>query len=74
MFRSLTPEKQQSLMNRLEKFNSLSPTKRAQVLNRMETYEHLSPAQQKQADTCTRVSRIAARSAEPGFTGIQAAA
>ncbi len=48
-FRSLSPDQQQKLIDRLHRFDNLSPNEKAKVLNRMEAFEHLTPAQQQQA-------------------------
>ncbi len=48
-FRSLSPDKQNHLLDRLRKFNSQPPEKKAQILNRMETFEHMTPEQQQTA-------------------------
>ncbi len=48
-FRSLAPEQQQKLIDRLHHFDNLPPTEKAKILNRMEMFEHLSPTQQQAA-------------------------
>ena len=52
-FRSLPPEKQNHLLDRLRNFNSQPPEKKAQILNRMETFEHMTPQQQQRRATCS---------------------
>lgn len=48
-FRSLSPDQQQKLIDRLHRFDNLSPSDKAKVLNRMDAFEHLSPSQQQAA-------------------------
>lgn len=48
-FRSLPPDEQQKLIDRLHRFDNLPPDQKAKILNRMDAFEHLSPAQQQQA-------------------------
>ena len=73
-FRSLPPEKQNHLLDRLRKFNSQPPEKKAQILNRMETFEHMTPEQQQTArNLFHRYRNLARRSEEQGFAGLSAA-
>jgi hypothetical protein len=47
-FRRLSPERQQLLRERLQRFSSLPPQEQLRRLNRMETWEHLTPGQRQQ--------------------------
>jgi DNA-directed RNA polymerase subunit F len=49
-FRQLPPQRQEQLVNRLQKFDSMTPQERQRVLNRMEMIEHLPPEQQRRAN------------------------
>ena len=48
-FRSLPPDEQQKLIDRLHRFDNLPPNEKTKILNRMEAFEHLTPAQQRAA-------------------------
>jgi len=47
-FQRSTPEQQQQMRQRLEKFNNLPPDQKQRVLNRMDMLEHMSPAQRQE--------------------------
>jgi len=49
VFRTLPPDRQDLLRNRLARFNSLKPEQKERILQRMETLEHLPPDQQQKA-------------------------
>ena len=48
-FRQLSPERQQQLVNRLNRFNSLPPQRRERMLNELDVIEHMTPQQQQRA-------------------------
>lgn len=56
-FQKLTPQGQQELIDRLNRFNSLPPDRRNRILQRMETLEHLTPQERQRARDMFRTFR-----------------
>ncbi len=48
-FKQLTPQGQQQLRNRLNRFNSLTPQQRDRMLNNLDIIEHMTPQQEQRA-------------------------